>query len=211
MTPAAVLLRRSLGPLLLVAVLAGVASAVVSAKVSRAFEAALTLTVPSPVRESPRSGRAAGGKEDTAFEALQSAELFAETLQGWLSSPDFAAAVYARANVAFQRTSVRQLSRAFTAVKRGGPVVDVRLRARSAEEGRAMTRALVEEVGARVEAFNAETGGSGFRATASEPIVIPVYTSPPLRGIVAGVVAFVLGINLVFLRDFLRPAPRHEA
>lgn len=205
MTPAAVLLRRTLGPLLLVAVIAGVVAGIVSGRQRPGVEAALTLTVPSPARQ--RSGNASpgGNAEDTAFEALQSAELFSETLTGWLTSPDFVARVYARAHVAFPRPTTRRLSRAFTAVKRGGPVVDVRFRSRSKEEAGSIVRSLVDELRERRETFNAATGGQRFQTTASDPLIIPVQTSPPLRGVVAGVVAFALGLNLVLLWDFLRP------
>lgn len=203
MTPAALLLRRALGPLLLISVVTGVAVGIVSRRTNPGVEAALTLTVPAPVRESP-SNRTPSGATETAFEALQSAEIFAETLAGWLTSPDFVAAVYARAGVVFQRVTVRRLGRAFTAVKRGGPVVDVHFRAPSADEARAIARAVVTEIQERTAAFSSVTGGPVFRVTTSEPLVIPVLVSPLLRALVGGVVAFVLGLNLVLLGDFLR-------
>lgn len=204
MTPAAVLLRRTLPPLLLMSAAAGIATGVVSAQKDPGVEVALTFTVPAPTRQETRESRSPNSTDETTFEALQSAELFAQTLAGWLTSPDFVAAAYARAHVAFPGATVRRLSRAVTSVKHGGPVVEVRFRAHSSDDGRALARAIVEEIQGRTAAFNAATGGLIFRVTASDPLVIPVLVSPPLRGLVAALVAFVIGINLVLLVDFLR-------
>lgn len=212
MTPAVLLLRRAFRSLLLLSVTAGVATGFVSARGNPGVDVALTLTVPSPTRQNPQEDRSGSRNVgETTFEALQSAELFAQALSGWLSSPDFVAAVYRRAGLRFPRATVRRLSRAFTAVTRGGPVADVHFRAPSAPDGQALARAVIEEIQERTTAFNAAAGNLAFRVTASDPLVIPVLVSPLLRGIVAGIVALVVGINLVLLRDFLRWPPEDLA
>ncbi|MDP3685220.1 MAG: hypothetical protein Q8R32_00120, partial [bacterium] len=204
MTPAVLLLRRAFLSLLLLAVTMAVATGIVSARQNPGVDVALTLTVPSPTRQTLQQDRPGAPVEETAFEALQSAELFAQALSGWLTSPDFVAAVYRRANLTFPGASVRRLSRAFTAATRGGPVVDVRFRASSAADGQALARAAITEIQERTTAFNTATGGLTFRVTASDPLVILVLVSPLLRGLVAGIVTLVLGVNLILLRDFLR-------
>ncbi|TSC64275.1 MAG: hypothetical protein G01um1014106_196 [Parcubacteria group bacterium Gr01-1014_106] len=207
MTPAHILLRRTLGPLLVLAALAGVITAIVSARTNPGVDVALTLTVPSPTR--PAAGRdVSGDAKETTFEALQSAELFAYTLSGWMTSPEFTAAVYRRAEITFPKTTVRRLSRAFAAVKRGGPVVDVSFRAQSDADGHALARALIAEMQARTAAFTAATGDSRFVVTASDPLVLAVRVSPFLRGLVAALVVGVLGVNLVLLKDVLRSPER---
>lgn len=203
MTPAHVLLRRTIGPLLFLSIAAGVVTGIVSTRTNPGVDVALTLTAPSPTRASS-ARNSVGGTEDTTFEALQSAELFAYTLSGWITSPEFTAAVYRRAEVAFPQASIRRLSRAFTAVKRGGPVIDVSFRAQSEADGQALARALIAEIQARTAAFTAATGDSRFVVTASDSLVIAVRVSPILRGLVAAIVVGVLGVNLVLLRDFLR-------
>lgn len=202
MTSAAVLLRRTLGPLVFLSLAAGVLAAIITSRTPPGVEVALTLTAPSPTRASVRN--AAGGTEDTTFEALQSAELFAYTLSGWTTSPEFTAAVYRRAGIPFPRASVRRLSGAFTAVKRGGPVIDVSFRTQSETDGQKLAQALVEEIQTRTAAFTAATGGLRFVVTASDPLVIVVQHSPLVRGLVAALVVGVLGVNLILLKDFLR-------
>lgn len=204
MTPAFLLLRRAVGPLALLSVVVGIVTGVVSARQNPGVDVALTLTVPSPTRQTLQQNRSGAPVEETAFEALQSAELFAQALSGWLTSPDFVAAAYRRANLTFPGASVRRLSRAFTAATRGGPVVDVRFRAPLAADGQALAQAVVAEIQERTTTFNTATGGLTFRVTASDPLVIPVLVSPLLRGLVAGIVAIVIGVNLILLRDFLR-------
>lgn len=203
MTPAALLLRRSLGPLLVVAVGAGVVAAALAARARPGVDVALAFTVPVP--SGPSAVRPAAERaEDAARETLRAAEVFADTLAGWLASPDFVARVYARAGVTFPGVSVRRLSRAFVAHRLGGQAVDVRFRARSHEEARALAQAVVGEIGERADAFNAGTRQRAFRALPAEPLIVPVNVSPLLRGLVAGIVVFVLGMNGVLLWDFLR-------
>lgn len=199
MTPAPVLLRRTLGPILLGAVVAGIIAASVSRRQAPGVDATLTFTVPAPARTASVSS-----EQETAFESLQAAELFAETLTGWLASPDFVSAVYQRASVAFAQPSVRRFSRAFVAKKRGGQVVDVGFRAQSSEEASALARAIAAEVTERTNALNTEKSPWRFEALAGTPLIVPVRVLPAVRGLVAAVVVLVVGINLVLLWDFLQ-------
>lgn len=209
MTPAALLLRRSLVPLLVAAVGAGVVAAALAARARPGVDVALAFTVPVPSGPAP-SRSVTGRTEDTALETVRAAEIFVDTLAGWLASPDFVARVYARAGATFPRVSVRRLSRAFAAHQLGGQAVDVRFRARSDEEARALAQAVVGEIGERADTFSAGTRQRAFRALPAEPLIVPVSVSPLLRGLVAGIVVFVLGMNGVLLWDFLR-SPVDEA
>lgn len=211
MTPAVLLFRRFFGTLVLLSVVAGLVTGFVQSRMNPGVDVSLTLTVPSPTRQSVPRDRSGDALWETTFEALQSAELFAHALSGWLTSPDFVAAVYTRAGLTFPGATVRRLSRAFTAIKSGGPVVEVRFRVPSVEHGEALARAVIAEIQGRTTAFNAATGDLTFRVTASDPLVIPVLVSPPLRGLVAGIVTLVIGVNLMLLQDFLRSSPSAKA
>ncbi len=205
MTPGPLLLKQTLIPLLLVSAAAGLTSAVIARRSAPGLDVSLSFTVPAT--SAPRTVPAArtSGTEETAFESLQAAELFAETLTGWLVGPDFVAEVYARAGVPVpQGASVRRLSRAFAAQKRGGQVADVRFHARSTEEARALAGAVRAEAEERTTQFNLAGQALTFRVLSGEPLLVPVPVSPPIRGAVAALVVFVSGFSLVLLWDFLR-------
>lgn len=206
MTPAAILLRRTLVPLAGMAVVAGFVTAWITMRSSPGVEATLTFTIYPPEQALLR--REEGGRSaDTSFEILRAADLFTETVTGWLSGPDFVADVYQRARVEFPDVSIARLSRAFAAQKRGGHVAAVRFHARSPEEARALATAATAELAERTEAFNREARSLSLHVAPSEPLIVPVRLSPAIRGATAGLVVFVLALNAVLLWDFVRTSP----
>lgn len=206
MTPAATLFRRTLVPLVLAATAAGIVAAAVTARSNPGVDVVHVFTVPVPTvsTDSRERGSSPG---DLAFDALQAADLFGSTLTGWLSSSGFVASAYRRAGVAFPGgETVRHLSRAFIAQKRGGSIVEVRLHARSIEEAGALAGAVAGELTDRVRALNAATGSVMFQVQSGEPLIVPVRESPLLRGLLAAFIVGFVGVNLVLLRDYLRTA-----
>jgi hypothetical protein len=199
MTPIRTLLRRSFSTLLLLAAAAALITAFLVPRLPKGVDVALTFTVPIPHR--PPSGE----YEFDGFYALQATDLFAETLAGWLTSPNFVAEVYRRTGLPQPASSVRRLNRVFTARKISGQLVELRFRARSEEEAHRLLTEITEVVAERTENFNEEGRASlTFAITAENPLIIPVHRSAPLRALVAAIVAFVLAANVVVFWDVLR-------
>lgn len=204
MTPGPVLLRRSVPPLVLVSLLAGLVAAGVAARQPEWVEVALGFSVPLPEERRP----AGAGAAPAAADPVEAADLFAQTVAGWLASPDVIADAYRRAGLPLPEGGVRKLSRLVAAQQRGGQVVDVRFRARTVEEGQTLAAALRETLTERAAALTGQNPSLAFRLETSEPLVVPVRPQPATRGVVAAIVTFVFGVNLVFLWDVLRsPAP----
>ena len=205
MTPVTALLRRTIVPVTLVGVGAGVLAAWITARQPAGVEATLTFTIYPPVSEVLRRGT--GERGDSVFETLRAADVFADTVAGWLSAPEFVAEVYRRAQHDVPQTSISRLGRTFIAQKRGSQSASVRFRAPSSADAEALTKAAVAEVAERTDAFNRETQPLAFRVVAAEPLILPVRPAPLLRGAVAGMVAFIFALNAVLLWDILRESP----
>ncbi len=200
MTPGPVLLRRSVPPLVVVSLLAGVVTAGITARQPERADVALGFAVPLPEERRPAGAGSAPGAADP----VQAADLFTQTVAGWLASPDVIADAYRRARLPLPAGNVRKLSRLVTAQQRGGQVVDVRFRTRTPEEGRVLAGALRDVLVERANALTGRNPALTFRLAGGEPLIVPVRPQPALRGLVAAVVVFVAGINLVFLWDVLR-------
>ncbi len=201
MTPARVLLRRTLGPLLALGLAGGIAVGIATARQPPRVDGILGFVVPIPQQEVGQTS--AGGGPDP----VEATDLFTGTLSGWLASPEFAHEVYRRASLPILANSVRKLGRVLEARRRGGQVIDVTFQASSADEAERIARALRDEVAERASVLSGNDRGLSFRAIAGEPLVIPVQQNPLLRGVIAGIVLFVIGLNTVFLWDFLRTPP----
>lgn len=206
MTPAALLVRRTLGPLLVTAVAAALITAAVTRRQSREVEVTVSFTVTPPERILVRLSGGEPATESTV-DVLRAADLFTETLVGWLTSPDVVTATYTRAQVELPSLSAVRLDRLFTAQRRGGQVVLARYRARSEGEAMALASAIVAEVKGRTASFNEGVRPASFTVTSARPVITPVVLSPVIRGAVAGIVVLLLGINAVLLWDFLKTAP----
>lgn len=200
MTPAAALVRRAGTPLLLSSLVGGVIAAFLAARQPPIVEVVQSFVVPL--------AEAQGTRPDQG-NPVEATDLFVGTLTGWLTSPDFVAKAYERARVGGAPSSVRSLSRAFVAQRRGGQVVDVRFQAALSADAQALARAVREEVAERASALTKGPSTPAFRVMALEPLVLPVRPQPLLRGLVAFIVLFFLGLNLVFFADFLR-TPRAD-
>lgn len=207
MTPGPLLFRRTFGPLLVLAIGAGVVAAMVAAKIRPGVEVSLSFTVPLPATIGEAGIGRTARLEDGGAQAVRAAEIFAETLVGWLGSPDVVSVAYERAGVPFPHPSVRRLSRAFTARRIGGQVVIVDFRAISSEEGERLAAAVVSEVEARTSALNAHAQDVVFRPGTAKPLIVSVEYSPLVRGAVTALVVGVLGYSLILLWDFLRSPP----
>lgn len=207
MTPWNLLLRRTFAPLLILAVGAGVVAAGVTKTLDPGVEVSLSFTVPLPSTTGVTRIGGAARLEDGGVQAVRAAEVFAETLVGWLGSPDVVSLAYERAGIVFPSLSVRRLSRAFTARRAGGQVVAVEFRARSSEEGERLAAAVVSEVESRTSALNAHVQDVVFRLGTAKPLIVPVQYSPLVRGTITALVVSVLGYSLVLFWDFLRSPP----
>lgn len=203
MTPVVILLRRFLPKLFGAAAVAGVIAGAVTTRSSPGVDVVVLLTVyPPEVATVPVRG--GEQSDETAFDLLRAADVFAETVASWVSSPEFVSATYARAKVELPSPSVTRLDRLFGAQKRGGQVVSLRFRSRNRDGGEALASAAVEEVNMRADAFNRASRSLAFTVSAARPVIAPVVLSPLIRGSVAGIVVFFFGLNSVLFWDFLR-------
>lgn len=199
MTPVPLLLRRHAGSILLLAAVAAVVTAIVVPRLPPGVDAVLTFTVHIPER--PPSGE----YEFDGFYALQATDLFAETLAGWMTSPQFVAEVYSRTGLPQPAASVRQLGRVFTARKVSGQLVELKFRARAADDAARLSREASIVLGQRTERFNAAGKGSQeFSAVSAEPLIIPVRRSAPLRALVSALITAVVAANILLFWDAMK-------
>ncbi len=188
--------------MLVASAIAAVGTALIVSRLPPAVDLSMSFTIPVPDRP------ASGDYEYDGFYALQATDLFAQTLTGWLGSPEVVARVYEQAKLALPTTSVRRLARLFTSRKLSGQLVEIRIRVQSDDEARRLASALAAVIEERVAAVNvAGQRGLTFHVVAGEPLIVPVPRSAMLRALTAFVVTTIVGLNLVILADAFKRVP----
>lgn len=110
---------------------------------------------------------------------LQADEKFAETIVQWLKSPRMVTDIYADAGVDTRGLNLRRLSKSFKADKMSSQIVLVTLQAKSTEEAKRISSALVDSVEENIRALNQEQKEeTWFKIVANDPVIIKNKINP---------------------------------
>lgn len=195
MTSLVILLKKNLPFILLLAILSGLATGIVTSKLPKKMDVSISFTIPIPER--PQSDN----YEYDGYYALQATDLFSGTFAGWIHSPEFVLAIYEKAGVA-KKPSVRSLEKAFITRKVSGQLVELRFSATSAEEAKKISDQIIIAAKEKVNKFNSEGQKSlTFSVISTEPLILPGSRSAPINTLVAFGIVLVLGINVLIFWD----------
>jgi len=195
MTSLAALLKKNLSFILILAVLTGLITGVVTSRLPRTMDVSISFTIPIPER--PLSNN----YEYDGYYALQATDLFASTFAGWLHSPEFVSAVYEKAGI-LKKPSIRALGKAFTTRKVSGQLVELQFSASSSKEAENISNQVVIAAKEKVSKFNSEGQKNlTFSVISADPLVIPASRNASINALVAFVIVLVLGINVLIFVD----------
>ncbi|MFC1656891.1 hypothetical protein ACFL14_02960, partial [Patescibacteria group bacterium] len=148
--------------------------------------------------------------EYDGFYAIQSSQLFANTVSGWLSSPDVVKSIYKEANLDLKTRNIEELrERIKTMVKSTqsqNNLVDSVFKAKSNSELNKISNATYKILSQRVEQFNQSTGNKIVYKIdkLSESVVVQITADKTLNTVLGLIAGFVLSIILVFLLYYFR-------
>lgn len=198
MTPILQLLAKWLKPLILASILVAVITAIIVPRLPRGVDVSTSLTVPVPERP------VSDNYEYDGYYALQSTDLFSNTLTGWFKSSNFVSSVLERAGIK-SAPSIRSLGHFFTTRKVSGQLVEVQFHAKTKQEGQKIVKAFSSVLAEQIASFNEEGNKTlSFNVIVGEPLYAEVARNAILRALVAGFVTFVVGINLVIFIDVFK-------
>lgn len=199
MTPIMDLVKGYGFQLIAAAVVAAVITVLVTVRLPKQPEAVVLLEVYALNQEKT---------EDYAYDgyyALQAADLFSNTVMGWLTSPSVVEAIYEKADVSLPTRSLRRLARIFSVKSRGAGIVEAQYRASTEDEAMRLATAMGLVLSQRAEQVGQEEEVRFvFHIVPSEPFIGFPDRNPFLRSIVAVVVVLVIGASGIILVDSLR-------
>ncbi|MFH1750005.1 MAG: hypothetical protein ABH837_03915 [bacterium] len=202
-----IILKNYFGFILIFTIIAGLTAYLGSIYKPVIYEGETTLLI-SPVPKS--SIENPDYYEFDGFYAIQSSQLFANTVSGWLSSPDIVKSIYQEANLDLETKNIEELrERIKTSVKSTqsqNNLVDAVFKAKSNLELKKISDATYNVLSQRVEQFNKSTGNKiTYRIDKlGEPIVVKIIPNVTLNTILGVIAGIILSIILAFLAHYFK-------
>lgn len=139
------------------------------------------------------------------YYALQATDLFAETLAELIAAPETIAAAFTAADLLPPAGSARQLTHSVTAERKAPQVVHVTIEQPSQREAQQLAEGVRHVVTKQVEMYhNQGVPALRFRVVATEPWSTVTRVDARVVAAATLLAVFVLGVNLVVLRESLR-------
>lgn len=135
------------------------------------------------------------------YYGTQASEKFSETVASWFQSPEVVQRIFERAELDPGTTSLRGLSKIFTAESLAAQNVEVDFTTTSREEATRLLGAVRAEVAQKTADLNQEEEAM-FETIIAEPIVIPKERDYLLNGVVGLIVGVILGLALAAAREY---------
>jgi len=143
--------------------------------------------------------------EFDGYYAMQSVDLFSDTIAGWFKSPGFVAQVFDKAQVQRPSKQLRGLAQVFTVKKVSGQMVNVSFETNSEKDAVKLTESTSQILNSSVDNFN-KSGDKkvAFSVITNNPLIAQANADPVISAIVAGLIVLVCGLNLVIIIDAFR-------
>lgn len=139
------------------------------------------------------------------YYALQAADLFAQTVVSWFSTPSVLQEIYMKANLDPEIQSVDSLPSRFRVKKYSAQNIVVRFTERNDDRAKKLAAAMDDVMTERSSQLNRSADNKSlFEVVASSPVVAPSHPNPWLYASAAIVLSFGLALMTAAARHYLR-------
>lgn len=139
------------------------------------------------------------------YYALQAADLFAQTVVSWFSTPSVLRQVYQQANLDPEIQSINSLPNRFSVRKYSSQNIVVKFTERNNERASKVADSLQQVMEHNAAQLNQTTDGKSLFAIASgTPVIAPARPNVGLIAAVAAVLSLALGLFIAAARHYLR-------
>ena len=141
------------------------------------------------------------------YYALQAGEIIVGSVVEWLKSPETVNAIYQEAGVERDFKSFKNYTKKFTAKKMSAQYVEVKFKTNSREDAEKISAAIVKITESKIKTLKESSEQElSFSIESGKPIIIESKPNAFLNLIIGLISGFVLGIFVVFGREYFRQA-----
>ncbi len=184
--------------ILVVTILVGASAFVFTFRRSVVYETSLSLLITRSTSQVTQDYKYDG------YYAIKAAELFSDTVKQWLESPEVVVEIYKRAEIDLGLESLRKLRKKFKAYKMSSQYVEVRFKASQKEEAQKISGVIPSVLQSRAQQLTWDSKDLSFYIKAASPVIVENKPKPLFNGLIGLISGFVLGIFVVFFKEYLR-------
>lgn len=193
------IIKQRANLIMITAILVGLFAFVFSAVLPTAYEASLSLLIAkSNIQET------SDYKYDS-FYSIQASDLFANSIVGWLKSPEVVMNIYKKANVDLPFENLRKLEKKFKAFKTSSHSVEIKFKSKSQKNAQNISEAIESVLKEKAELIKKTSQEEiSFSIIGSEPVIIEKKPNLILNTIIGLISGIFLGILLAFGKEYFK-------
>ena len=193
------IIKRHIKSILMVSTLVGFFALIFSAVKPVTYETSLSLLI---------SRAAAQETQDYKYDsyyAIQANDLFANTIVGWLKSPEIVVAIYKEAGVKFPVKNLRKLEKFFKAFKTSPHSVEVKFKSKTKKDAQSIAKTVVSVLKKKTTTISRISQEEiVFSVVGSDPVIVEKKPNLILNTIVGVISGLLLGILIVFGKEYFK-------
>ena len=192
-------LREKVIFIIIIAVLCGALSLILGLVQKDSFDASILMTIHRAEREK---------SEDFQYDnyySIQSAEYLANTVTGWVETPEAVTLVYKEAGIEDEMGDAYREAKSVKTKQLSSHLISVRLNNEDRNRVEKLSKSLIDVTNKKVETLEVDSdGNSSFSIESEEPIVTLKKYNPYLVGVFGLLGGVFIGMGLAFLREYLK-------
>lgn len=139
------------------------------------------------------------------YYALQAGEMLADTITEWIKSPAVVNAIYQEAEVSGNFGSVKSYTKKFTAKKMSSQHIEIRFNSDAKESAEKISLATVKIINDKIKTLEKNSEEEiAFLVSGESPVIVEKKPDAPLNLFIGFVSGLILGIFVVFGKEYFR-------
>lgn len=193
------IIKRKLWLIVLIVLVVVGASGYLTINQKDSFETSTVITVQANKEKSDQYQY--GG-----YYAIQSSDLFIDTILGWIKSSNFVAETYKNSGVDFDQNKINSLANNIYAQKVPPQNIILKVTETSKDKSNTIANNTISLIKQKTNQLSLIADSAAtFEIINSDPITIPIRTNLPFNLIIAFIISIVLSLILIFFIEYLSP------
>lgn len=151
-----------------------------------------------------------GSQETTDFKydgyyAFQTGEIFADSIQEWMKSPETVNEIYQEAGVSQNFRNIKSFGRKFTAKKMSPQYAEVKFKTETRNEAEKISSAIVKILNNKAKKIQENSKQEiSFKVESGSPVILEARPDAPVNSILGLISGALLGIFIVFTKEYFK-------
>ncbi len=191
--------RGKIKTILAVSVITAISAFIFSAIQPVAYETSLSLLI------SKESSQETTDFKYDGYYAFQTSEIFADSIQEWMKSPETVNEIYQEAGVGQDFKNIKSYGKKFTAKKMSPQYTEVKFKTEKRDEAEKISSAIVKVINNKARRIQENSKQEiSFKVESGNPVILEAKPDIPVNLIIGLISGAILGIFIVFTKEYFK-------